>query len=132
VDESTHSYIFVYGILRKGYSYGLEKQGGEYIGPARVEDAKLYHIGWGVGMRHEPGKLAKGDLFRIPNSLWEHLDAIEGNGVVYTREIVNVKACTSTGIEVIPAWAYFHTYPGMRHSHPVEGEEWIQEGRFAA
>jgi gamma-glutamylcyclotransferase (GGCT)/AIG2-like uncharacterized protein YtfP len=121
------SLIFVYGILKRGFSADLTKYGGKFLGKAEIVGANLHPIGGGVGLRftEDTRRVAYGELFEIPNELWRWLDSIESNGFAYTRKIVPVILHNdSSGGEVIldmlNAWVYEHTFPDMRYREPFE------------
>ncbi|HYS59467.1 MAG TPA: gamma-glutamylcyclotransferase family protein [Gemmatimonadales bacterium] len=115
---SDYSLIFVYGILKRGFSADLTRQGGEFQGPAEIDGANLHPIGGGVGLRFTEDKLRKahGELFLIPDRLWKWLDRIESNGFCYTRKEVDVY--TEDGSR--KAWVYEHTFPDMKYNEPFE------------
>jgi gamma-glutamylcyclotransferase (GGCT)/AIG2-like uncharacterized protein YtfP len=147
-----NNYLFVYGILKRGYELDLEDDNrGQFLGEATLDRANLYRIGDGVGLRFvkDPNRVAQGEVFRIHSqSVWRWLDSIEQNGRVYTRKIVTVhmenarsacggvhheegKGCADCRkaeellLEPVEAWVYEHTYPGMQYSdyNLIEGGE---------
>jgi gamma-glutamylcyclotransferase (GGCT)/AIG2-like uncharacterized protein YtfP len=111
------SKIFVYGILRKGFSLDLSNYGGMYVKDAEIKNAQLYWIGnrMGVGLRFEFSKKpAQGEVWMIPNSLWSWLDEIEGvKRQVYTRRTAYTTDRTKVQL-------YEHTYPQMLYGDPIE------------
>jgi gamma-glutamylcyclotransferase (GGCT)/AIG2-like uncharacterized protein YtfP len=124
-------YLFVYGILKRNKSADLRKFNAKFVGPAKLEGAQLYNIGGGVGLRleeKEPLPVAIGDLFEIPESLWPWLDQIEANGFTYTRKVVTPELEDDGDLGARPgpidAWTYVHTYPGMKYTSLVEGNDW--------
>src|SRR5271157_1217215 len=124
--------LFVYGILKRGKSADLTQYGGKFIGVAKLEGAQLYHIGHGVGLRLEPqsngdyfdlGEIvaAHGEVWEIPDPLWDWLDSIESNGFVYTRKVVTPEVHDTNGkggMVLMDAWTYVHTFPGMKYTSP--------------
>lgn len=150
--------LFVYGILKRGYDLDLANYGAKFLGEAHIEGATLYGIGpyWvgdglindavqkyhGVGLRLEPNvvsmhggehyvggfKIAHGELWEIPDSLWGWLDQIEQNEFCYTRKVVQVRVVhpysEAPEYQATDAWVYEHTFPGFKYEHPVKG------GRF--
>ena len=148
------SKLFVYGILKKGYELDLADYGAEFIGEAHIPGAVLYGIGknWhheshpnegrefhGVGLKLNallpleevlkrevgPLKVAHGELWDIPTTLWDWLDQIEQNGFCYTRKVVKVSTYTEDSYgAVYDAWVYEYTYPGFDWANPIES------GRF--
>jgi gamma-glutamylcyclotransferase (GGCT)/AIG2-like uncharacterized protein YtfP len=132
------SNLFVYGILKRGKSADLSKFGAKFIGEAKLEGAQLYHVRHGVGLRiidppvsdiqiEDNLPIAVGEVWEIPDPLWEWLDRIESNGYVYTRKIVTPEvhdANEKNGFALVDAWTYEHTYPGHKYNFPVEGNDW--------
>jgi gamma-glutamylcyclotransferase (GGCT)/AIG2-like uncharacterized protein YtfP len=130
--------LAVYGILKKGYELDLDNYGAKFIGEGHIQGATLFGIGpmgsgkfHGVGLRLTDDKsVAHIELWEIPDSLWDWLDGIEGNGFCYTRKIVEVKLNRSP--EVIAAgcvgstdaWVYEHCYKDFKYTDKIES------GRF--
>lgn len=143
--------LFVYGILKRNYELDLRKFGCTFLGEAELPGATLYGIGgqnhdrlslddfgkdsprqWsGVGLRFtpkDPDGVAHGEVFEIPDSLWDWLDTIENNGFTYTRKVVQVQVKVGERFrdgapvyEPVEAWVYEHTFPGMEYKNPIEG-----------
>jgi len=127
--------LFVYGILKRNYDLDLRKYNAKFIGKAVLPGAILYGIGplhegpyvggegredfSGVGLRftEDLTKHAYGEVFEIPDHLWDWLDSIENNGFSYTRKEVQVEMETWVKTE---AWVYEHTYPHMVYDSPIE------------
>ena len=156
--EVNPSKLFVYGILKRGYELDLTDYGATFIGEAHIPGAILYGIGknWhheshpnegrefhGVGLAMGgpnigPNRVAHGELWDIPDKLWDWLDQIEQNGFCYTRKVVpvlhkedsrfSIVAKTYFNAEedhlVTDAWVYEYTYPGFDYANPIES------GRF--
>jgi gamma-glutamylcyclotransferase (GGCT)/AIG2-like uncharacterized protein YtfP len=127
--------LFCYGILQRGHELDLTQAslGGKFLGEALIQGANLYRIGSGVGLRlvEDPHKVAHGELFEIPDTLWPWLDDIEQNGFCYTRKIVEVHMDNARGLEAeelllypVKAWVYVHSYPNFEYKNLIEG------GRF--
>lgn len=126
--------LYTYGILKRGYALDLKGYGGKFLGEAYIEDATLYGIGRlvgvqddlpqysGVGLRLDGLNTAYGELWEIPEDLWDWLDMIEQNGWCYERLLVPVRL--DPGNELYTAWVYQHCYPGFKYEHP------IADGRF--
>ena len=104
--------LFVYGILKRGFQLDLEKRGAKFIGKAILLDAALYCLGSGVGMKLEPGKVAHGEVFKIPKDKWSWLDSIEGHPYNYRRVIVE-PLLTNLGEAgmTMKTWAYEFPHP---------------------
>ena len=137
--------LFAYGILKRGYELDLAKYGAKFISEAHISNAALYGIGhrWsheshpnegreyhGVGLKLDvgPDRVAHGELWEIPDRLWDWLDSIEQNGRVYTRkvEVVNVPLPPDelqVGIAMTSAWVY-------EHNHIFSERDEIKGGRF--
>lgn len=140
--------LFVYGILKRGYELDLAEYGAEFIGEAYIPGAILYGIGknWhheshpnegrefhGVGLvlDEDTERVAHGELWNIPDTLWDWLDQIEQNGFCYTRKVVKVDVTSileckhGNPISVVQdAWVYEYTHPAMKWENPIES------GRF--
>ena len=139
--------LFVYGILKCGYELDLRQSFCKFLGKAQLPGADLYGIGpkWvanefngpkgseyfhGVGLKFTDDlkRIVYGELFEIPEGLWPWLDSIEQNGRVYTRKIV--QPCLSVvlpddpdamAIEMLNAWVYEYTFPGLKEENIIEG-----------
>ena len=120
--------IFVYGILKRGYELDLEQFGAKFLGEASIPGATLYGIGRryqheghpndgrefsGVGLKlaGSPLTTAYGELWEIPDNLWNFLDDIEQNGQVYERKIVPIVMNVPVPEdEIVPAGTYCKAY----------------------
>lgn len=141
--------LFVYGILKRGLELDLEQYGAEFVGEAHIPGAVLYGIGrnWhheshpndgrefhGVGLKLDvgPDGLAHGELWNIPDSLWDWLDGIEQQGFCYTRKVVPVRLNAypagapydSEAYKTVNSWVFEYTHPAMKWENP------IMSGRF--
>jgi len=141
--------LFVYGILKRNYDLDLRKYDAKFIGKAVLPGAILYgirplhegpYVGGegredfsGVGLRFtgDLTKLAYGEVFEIPDHLWDWLDSIENNGFSYTRKEVQVCISEDLGYEGVAVnmvnaavavwvWVYEHTYPHMVYDSPIQ------------
>lgn len=129
--------LFVYGILKRGYDLSLDNYGAKFIGEAAIQGAVLYGIGYakfyseglhayrGVGLKldKDPSKVAYGELWEVPGSLWRWLDDIEQNGRVYERKIieVTVEFLPDEDDYVTDAWVYKHMHEGFTEDQRIEG-----------
>lgn len=110
--------LFVYGILRRGYAADLSQMGAEFVSEATLKNSQLYWLGnrAGVGLRFEPTKIpAQGEIWQIPDDLWEYLDLIEGvrNGV-YKRLKAFPVLNNGTALET---YVYLHTFYNTSPEH---------------
>jgi gamma-glutamylcyclotransferase (GGCT)/AIG2-like uncharacterized protein YtfP len=109
--------LFVYGILKRGYSLDLSKLGGKFLGEAVLQPANLYKIGQGVGMLIEKEGKVYGEVFEITDpKVWRWLDHIEGHPYTYMRQQVQVLmepvgATGVVGVEEHECWTYVHQLP---------------------
>src|SRR5208337_1825883 len=95
--------LFVYGLLQKNFVLGLEKYGCTFLGKDQV-NGRLYLIGGqGVGLRLDEHPVptdirAKGEVWEIPDELWDWLNEIEGVDIgTYTLR----KIRTLNGVECV-------------------------------
>lgn len=103
--------LFVYGILRRGFAADLKNMGAKFISEATLKNAQLYWLGHraGVGLRFQETKSpAIGEVWEIPDKLWEYLDHIEGirHGVykrIKTHPVLPDNSAPET-------WVYAHCY----------------------
>jgi gamma-glutamylcyclotransferase (GGCT)/AIG2-like uncharacterized protein YtfP len=126
--------LMTYGILKRGLELDLTNYDAEFLGECYIEGASLFGIGpigggkfRGVGLRLTRDKeIAYGELWDIPDELWDWLDGIEQNGRVYTRKIVPVCLWDEQEAvdKVVDAWVYEHCFKDFRYTDKIEG------GRF--
>jgi len=101
--------LFVYGILKRGFSLDLEREGAKFLGEATLQPANLYHVGGGVGLRIEDEGKVYGEVFEIPPTMWRWLDGIEGHPYTYMRQQVQAFIVDRVGPEEV--WVYVHQHP---------------------
>ena len=90
--------VFVYGTLKKGQGNNrlLVKHRAEFLGRA-VTTTPFRMWGWGFPwiVRAEPTDPAagyvSGELWRVNAACLEDLDALEGNGRMYQRQLIAVR-----------------------------------------
>ena len=129
------------GYFKRGYALDLTRYGAKFISKAHIPGAALYGIGrnWdheshpndgheyhGVGLRLNIGPkwVAHGELFEIPDHLWDWLDGIENNGHTYERKMVPVRITKYGKSEDDPetyevlyyAWVYVHMHEFEKHA----------------
>lgn len=119
-------YLSAYGILKRGFTLDLTKvPEATFVGTGEIAGANLYRIGSGVGLRfvEDPNRVVKVEVFEIKPGLWQWLDDIESNGLVYIRKQVTVKVTSAYDDLFInmTAWVYEHIY------YP---ESWYNETRL--
>jgi gamma-glutamylcyclotransferase (GGCT)/AIG2-like uncharacterized protein YtfP len=93
------SRLFVYGTLRRGEAAGHLLAGAEFIGKARIHGKVIQRGGY-------PGLVGgedwvDGELFDVPQPLFEALDNYEGPG--YMRKLSAVQF----GDQTVEAWVYW-------------------------
>jgi gamma-glutamylcyclotransferase (GGCT)/AIG2-like uncharacterized protein YtfP len=112
--------FFAYGILKRGFELDLSQYGGKFVSTASVRGT-LYHISSGVGLRLGGDKIAHGELWEIPRTLWGWLDKIEGVEYnVYARRLVQLIDGESS--------AYLYEHMGFTGDGPYL--DWYYENRL--
>lgn len=107
--------LFVYGSLMRGGRNGAVLKGARFVGEARTCGRHLLHLGWAWPLLIEqaPKALAApvcGELYEVPPRLWPRLDALEDEGVLYRRKVIDV--CLADGTRR-RAWCYFAHAPWL-------------------
>lgn len=101
--------LFVYGsLMRSGRHAGLLRSA-RFLGEARTCEAYLLHLGWTWPLLIEqaPPEVSApvcGEVYAVPVGLWPKLDALEDEGTLYRRRVIEV--CLKNG-ERLEAWCYF-------------------------
>ncbi len=91
--------LFVYGTLRRGQSAAHLMVGAEFLGEATLRAILVQH-GEYTGL--QPGDLlVRGELFHVPDRLFEQLDTYEGPD--YVRRLSEVECAGET----VSAWVYW-------------------------
>ena len=129
--------LFCYGILKRGYALDFSKYGGKFLGEALIEGATLYGIGalysssgvhqgyHGVGLcLTGDDTVAYGELWEVPDELWQWLDHIEGNGHIYERKLIHVDCANLAESPesyegYTEAWVYEYMHKGF--TEKIEG-----------
>jgi gamma-glutamylcyclotransferase (GGCT)/AIG2-like uncharacterized protein YtfP len=130
--------LFVYGILKRGFSLDLTREGAKFLGEATLQHANIYKIGEGVGLLLEDEGKVYGEVFEIPERLWRWLDNIEGHPYTYMRQQIQVmlyEAVDRAGsVEYqgneIECWTYVHQHPEYMNEL-IETGSYQQGGRYA-
>ena len=127
--------LFVYGILKQGFSLDLTKEGATFLGKAILQGANLYRIGQGVGLRIEDEGKVYGEVFEIPSALWHWLDRIENHPHTYQRQLVQVLMIEGYDEHLSEkqhpeAWVYVHQHPEY-FSGLIESGKYEADGEYA-
>lgn len=133
----TTPYVFVYGTLKYGYgNWRWCLQHEEYIGEGVTHDKYvLGNVGFPFMFRPIPSwpeELAKpvlGDVFKVENhSTMVSLDGLEGEGILYHRELVKVIVNHTDHT----CWAYINRnsedLSRCYKCNTTENGEWIWHG----
>ncbi|ONI46484.1 hypothetical protein AN640_03395 [Candidatus Epulonipiscium fishelsonii] len=84
--------VFVYGTLMKSYSNNKHYlEDAIYLGKRVLDDYELYDLGVYPGIVDKKGEKVKGELYHIEDYMLDELDALEGEGILYIRRIVDVR-----------------------------------------
>jgi len=110
-------YVFVYGTLRIGEVRHRVIQDCEFVGMAYTEGYDLYLISRFPGMVPGSGRVV-GEVYRVPEEIFQELDLIEGVPHLYRRELIKVKLDTGEELET-----YTYIY-----NRSVDGLEKIPSG----
>ena len=113
--------LFVYGTLRAAHqnsaNFGLAGQC-DVITDVVLPGYNIFDLGWFPGIRPGSGSVV-GDLFMVPDKLWERLDAYEGVPHLYTRETVSI-----AGHDNVQVYVYSRDIdPADR----IPGGNWLQQ-----
>lgn len=83
--------IFVYGTLKRGYSNHRLLEGAHFLGDAYTVDTfKMIHVGYPVILPDDDGDPVNGEVFDVNTETLINLDALENEGVMYDRKLINV------------------------------------------
>ena len=89
-DFPNHRLAFVYGTLMRGERAEYLLAEATFVGCCQLRDYAMYHLGSYPGIQPCPGESVYGELYRIPDSLVEKLDAYEVEGTLYDHKTVTV------------------------------------------
>jgi gamma-glutamylcyclotransferase (GGCT)/AIG2-like uncharacterized protein YtfP len=91
--------LFVYGTLRRGEAAEHLMRGSTFVGTATIRGLVTQRGGF-LGLLAGDG-VVPGEVFDLPEALFERLDQYEGPG--YSRRLSEVEC----GGETITAWVYW-------------------------
>ena len=83
--------VFVYGTLMQGERASSMLKSGVYKGEYMLDGYATYDLGPFPAIKEEKGGIVTGELYEIPDTLIERLDAYESEGSLYKRATVSVK-----------------------------------------
>ncbi len=117
--------IFVYGTLMKGFRNHVAMLGSRCISnDALLEDYAMYNVGPYPAIVKENGEKVKGELYKVSSMKIKTLNMIEGEGFLYKRTPVKVKA----GDRVIDAETYVYLQDiSQLEKVPFEKQPWKVE-----
>jgi len=98
--------LFVYGTLRKEECRNSLLKECHFIGYACARGFNLYDLGSYPGMISGNSEVI-GEVYEIPEELFQELDEIEGTPYLYKRELINVIL-----EDYSPLLAYTYIYNG--------------------
>lgn len=108
-EEKDHYLVFVYGTLKQGlwnHSYLNEA---EFIDKAKTTNKyALYVDRIPYVVKNEAVSYIFGEVYKVDDQIFSHLDQLEGHPDFYTREEIEVKLQSG---KVITAWIYFNDNP---------------------
>lgn len=115
-DDGCEEIVFVYGTLKKGFGNHSLLNGSRFLGEGILEDStlKLVDLGFCPAIVRVPdtenlcGNGVAGELYFANNKTLLRLDALESNGILYTRERLQVTYyCHETEMtREATAWVY--------------------------
>ena len=87
--------LFVYGSLMRGGRHAGLLRPARFRGEARTCEAYLLHLGWTWPLLIEqaPPYVSApvcGEVYAVPSGLWPKLDALEDEGTLYRRQVIEV------------------------------------------
>ena len=82
--------VFVYGTLMSGERASRMLDSGSFLGDYVLKGYSTYDLGPFPGIKEKTDGEVFGELYAIPDSLVQSLDAYEGEGGLYKRTLVTV------------------------------------------
>lgn len=83
--------LFTYGTLMKGNSNHFFMNRSRYIGEAYINDFAIYDLGNYPAIKPFVGNKIKGELYSVPTEDFERIRQLEGDGFLYSSQLVNAK-----------------------------------------
>ena len=84
--------VFVYGTLLSGrYNHDYFLKGVEFMGEATLQGYALYNLGSYPGIIPASGERVMGEVYQVDDQILARLDRLEGNGWLYTRQVVGAR-----------------------------------------
>lgn len=120
-----HHLVFVYGLLKRGFSLHHHLSGCEFVGEAITEpDYYLVDCREYPGLRHaeafHAGESIRGEVFRVSSHALRRLDDVEGvSEGLYCREYVRVQGPFADQ----QVWAWF--YVSDQFDGDLLRESWV-------
>lgn len=95
--------VFVYGTLMKGYgNHRNYLSHSEFVGTGEITGYALYAVSSFPGIVPEGGEKVKGEVYKVDQDTLKRLDRLEGEGSLYLRKQVEVRADG----HIVQAWTY--------------------------
>jgi len=117
--ETTKTYLFVYGTLKRGGSRHWIIENLPFLGRAKAKGFVLYDLGPYPAMVPGAG-LVYGEVYEVSKEVLQSLDWVEGVPVLYRRKLIEVVFEDGFSLK---AWAYI--YSGNVKGFPrIEDGEW--------
>ncbi|WP_045218791.1 gamma-glutamylcyclotransferase family protein [Desulfonatronum thioautotrophicum] len=104
-----NSNVFVYGTLRRGFTYHHLLSGSPFLGDGRTADRySLWMNEYPCVCRHPSLTRIHGELYRVTPAILALLDELEDHPRLYRREAT---AIVLNEHEAVRAWMYFFPKP---------------------
>lgn len=122
--------IFVYGTLMNGQGAHDRLNGARFLGKAVLRDYEMFSLGGFPGIQPCAGVSVVGELYEIEDETLSNIDAYEGEGSLYNREIVKVYTYSDKfdphcpSIFQQPHNAYAYIYNGQSERRERIPYEW--------
>lgn len=90
MEAGDNMYLFVYGTLMNGRSNHRFLAESKYIGKAVLKGYGMYGVSSFPGIIKKSGSIVIGEVYEIDRDTLKKVDMLEGEGVLYTREVADV------------------------------------------